>query len=593
MERRYTTTEREALAVIRSLAEVKWLVQGSNHPTKVYTDHQALETILNEGTDAHGRIARWLDRLTEYDYEVHHRPCKSNIIRIADGLSRMPGRYSQYATAVDLERIALVVTAPTQTGLEAESVRLRKEVAALAGVQSHRIYRDSKWYGKITSYILDGESSLADYSRTEKKAIKRESYRYRVTDQHLLFVERGGETARCILPSSVQNTLRWAHEDHGHFSSPLTLNKLRGQAYWPHRVSDVERFCRTCDACQYDGPKKKSTNIRPILRFHPYSMVGMDFLGPIKPVCTVTGYKYVLVIVDYFSRFVWAKGCIAADQENVSLYWINEHSPVFGFPRCLYTDNGTHFTGSEVTTLFEGHGTSVITAPITHPSSVGLVERNVQLVSSQLRKWVFQRGPQAKYAWGRSLPEIMPNINGRLVRTHGFTPAEIFFGYNPQYVVTQREPTVDLTNGEGQDEQPGTLLHQWMDLRDENNTLAVRHVAEGHTQQEGKTQALWTKPQAGDLVLVRDFTRDKDFGRKLDMKWLGPRLLVEISESGVAGYVQNLHGDGEVKRYHLDDIKTYHPRAEGQNTHTSIERTAMACAGFPGQRAVDLGLLFV
>ena len=32
--------------------------------------------------------------------------------------------------------------------------------------------------------------------------------------------------------------------------------------------------------------------------------------------------------------------------------------------------------------------------------------------------------------WGRALPEVMPNINGRLLRVHGYTPSEILLGYN-------------------------------------------------------------------------------------------------------------------------------------------------------------------
>ena len=56
-ETRYDTTEREALAVVRCLAEVRWLVTGSKYPTKLYTDHSALESILTQGSDAHGRIA--------------------------------------------------------------------------------------------------------------------------------------------------------------------------------------------------------------------------------------------------------------------------------------------------------------------------------------------------------------------------------------------------------------------------------------------------------------------------------------------------------------------------------------------------------
>lgn len=86
---RYNTTEQEALAVVRCLAKIRWLITGSEYPTKLYTDYSALESIFIQGSDTHGRISRWMDRLTEYDYEVHHRPCKANIMRIADGMSRL------------------------------------------------------------------------------------------------------------------------------------------------------------------------------------------------------------------------------------------------------------------------------------------------------------------------------------------------------------------------------------------------------------------------------------------------------------------------------------------------------------------------
>lgn len=51
-----------------------------------------------------------MDRLTEYNYKVHHWPCKANIMRIADGMSRLPTKYNQHATAVDLEKMVLTVT---------------------------------------------------------------------------------------------------------------------------------------------------------------------------------------------------------------------------------------------------------------------------------------------------------------------------------------------------------------------------------------------------------------------------------------------------------------------------------------------------
>jgi RNase H-like domain found in reverse transcriptase len=51
-ETRYGTTDREALAVVRCLAEVRWLVMGSPFSIKLYTDYQALESILSKGVEA-------------------------------------------------------------------------------------------------------------------------------------------------------------------------------------------------------------------------------------------------------------------------------------------------------------------------------------------------------------------------------------------------------------------------------------------------------------------------------------------------------------------------------------------------------------
>jgi hypothetical protein len=61
MESRYGNTEREALAVVHCLAEVRWLVIGSPYSVKLYTDHQALLSILSKGAKASSRIIQWQD----------------------------------------------------------------------------------------------------------------------------------------------------------------------------------------------------------------------------------------------------------------------------------------------------------------------------------------------------------------------------------------------------------------------------------------------------------------------------------------------------------------------------------------------------
>ena len=85
-ETRYTNPEREALAVVKSLAEVKWLVVASPYPVMVYTDHQVLKTLLTgPANDSHGRIANWQQRLSEYDVILLHRKCHESALRDRDG----------------------------------------------------------------------------------------------------------------------------------------------------------------------------------------------------------------------------------------------------------------------------------------------------------------------------------------------------------------------------------------------------------------------------------------------------------------------------------------------------------------------------
>jgi RNase H-like domain found in reverse transcriptase len=58
IETQYRTIDREALAVVRCLAEVQWLVMGSPFLIKLYIDHQALESILSKGAEVSTQIVK-------------------------------------------------------------------------------------------------------------------------------------------------------------------------------------------------------------------------------------------------------------------------------------------------------------------------------------------------------------------------------------------------------------------------------------------------------------------------------------------------------------------------------------------------------
>ena len=86
-ETRYTTTEQEALVVVRCLAEVRWHVLGATYPTKVYTDHSALINLLKHD-DTHGRNRLWQTKVAKYYVDYVHVLGTQNVN--ADGMSRLP-----------------------------------------------------------------------------------------------------------------------------------------------------------------------------------------------------------------------------------------------------------------------------------------------------------------------------------------------------------------------------------------------------------------------------------------------------------------------------------------------------------------------
>lgn len=116
-------------------------------------------------------------------------------------------------------------------------------------------------------------------------------------------------------------------------------------------------------------------------------------------------------------------------------------------------------------------------------------------------------------------------------------------------------------------------------------------IAENQITAEAKIQQQWTRPMVEDLMLVKDFKWDKHHSRKLDPRWIGPRLLVEITLSGQAGYVQKLYSE-QSRKYYLDNLKVYCLKSKLFSAATVLHQSAMTHAGFLGQQSINLNNLF-
>jgi hypothetical protein len=84
-EKNYGVTERECLAIVYSLKELRSYVYGTHF--KVVTDHMSL-TWLAKLHETNPRLTRWILALSEYDFTIAYRPGKSHANM--DALSRLP-----------------------------------------------------------------------------------------------------------------------------------------------------------------------------------------------------------------------------------------------------------------------------------------------------------------------------------------------------------------------------------------------------------------------------------------------------------------------------------------------------------------------
>ncbi|GBL74067.1 hypothetical protein AVEN_230973-1 [Araneus ventricosus] len=130
-----------------------------------------------------------------------------------------------------------------------------------------------------------------------------------------------------------------------------TLSKTRERCYWNRLRADIEKWCRKCHACgTRTGPKTRTKG--RLQRYNvgaPFERMALDILRHF-PV-TTKGYRYVLVLMDYFSK--WSEAIPIPDQEASTVAeelvrtWISR----YGVPMILLSDQGTNFNSAFLTEL--------------------------------------------------------------------------------------------------------------------------------------------------------------------------------------------------------------------------------------------------
>jgi transposase InsO family protein len=132
------------------------------------------------------------------------------------------------------------------------------------------------------------------------------------------------------------------------------------------------------------------------LQIDLFDVWGIDFMGPFK---NSHGYEYILVMVDYVSKWVEAMPCRKASTEESITMIKNVIFPRFGTPRIWISDGGTHFTGKNFKKCLSKLGIEHRVSTACHPQTNGQAETPNRQLKSILNKTIEKGGKD----WSKKL----------------------------------------------------------------------------------------------------------------------------------------------------------------------------------------------
>ncbi|KAL5497311.1 hypothetical protein EMCRGX_G013768 [Ephydatia muelleri] len=402
-ERRYSTIEREALAVVAAVKEFYPYLYG--RPFTLLTDHNPL-TSLQGLKDTGGRLTRWLLYLQQFDIKVLYRPgrCNGN----ADTMSRRPDD-------------------------SADQVAVVNEITCLSDTEMLRQEQAKDAY--IAEIMQKLQTDGSDHKHGEYQLKK-----------GLLMRQRGGSDdshAQLVVPAALrQMVLEELHNKSGHLGTHKTLEKVKERFFWQGYEQDVRNMVQQCERCQ------KRTNPVPtqhapigtIESNHPFQKLSWDIMGPLP--AAASGCRYILVVTDLFSKWVEAFPLKSTDSLTLARVLVDEIVCRYGVPHYLHSDQGANFVSTVIQSLCSKLGIKRTQTTPYHPQGNGQVERFNRTLEAMLSKVVADNQKD----WDEHLQTVLFAYRTAVHDSTGFTPFSVMFGRSPTL-------PVDVMLGRTQQEQ--------------------------------------------------------------------------------------------------------------------------------------------
>jgi hypothetical protein len=381
------------------------------------------------------------------------------------------------------------------------------------------------------------------YKSEESRQGTLESSRGRQHRNHLIVPPRSQ------MPALLKNY----HDHHlaGHLAAGNTHQRIAERFYWPGMKKDISEYVQTCRTCQKRTRQKGEAPLNPIPKNPiPFHQVGIDVVGPLPR--TLTGFRYIVVAVDHFTKWPEARALEEADAQSITRFLYEDIISRHGIPAILSSDQGTEFVNEMVAALTNVYKISHIKTTAYHPQGNGQVERTNQTLKNILAKITPTSGD-----WSHYLPSALSVIRNTRQASTKFSPSELLYGYPMRHHYGQQESSPpDPEDPEEYAQEEFVRIREFRSQAE----LFIKRAQDRQKRAHDTRVQLLPPLEIGDLVLVWQTVIEMDMSAKLKPKYKGPYFVHQVK--GTTYWLKNkTNGAIHPKTYHRNKLKLYHERS--------------------------------
>ena len=573
-QRKWSTFDRELWAVVAAIRHFRHYLRGQQFT--IYTDHQPLSNFkkISIQDDATGRRARWIAELGSYSFVILHRRGKHN--GDADALSRLPNLpvtsvITRSQSRQEKTQCEQSTVSPPSSPTTAETTPPESRGSTVptreTTNQPHNFSLGNQEFDLLSHQQRDRDITtvielIKNGEKPTAREIKRQHPRLRrllwelprlTIHNNILYHTRNNEFGKSELKPVVPESLvlqvleeLHGHPSSGHFGLQRTLQRAKATCYWPFMYKDISDHCATCSACESlraPNPKYQAP-LQNIVTDHPLQLVFADIA---ELPTSRRGYRYILVLVDHFSKYINIYPMKDQTAQTVAKFIFEDYIAEHGIPEAIHTDQGRQFESRLMQDLCERLNIRKSRSTPYHPQGAGLVERVNRVIKEQLARYIaHQQGD-----WDAHIPQLQLAYNSSTHSTTGLTPYMVMHGREARVPANIKCPVPQHGN-----QSP---LEYVADLHKRLKD-AYHYVQEKSEVAQQQQKLAYDKAERsvkympGDSVWLHDPVNAR---HKLEPNWTGPYSILTSLHDGLNYQIEDIHNPGRRKVVHHNRLKIF------------------------------------